>query len=219
MDKEIYIKQLQAILDKYSEMSRLSEYKDLSSLAKNDRQSLITRSIAAIHRITGISSTYSKEILKIQTVNPYLHKHTTDIIGVVQALKEDIESGYLDSLIEVVHRDIFADFLEMATHLNENGYKDPAAVIAGTTLENHLKQLATKNKIALLSDSDKAKKASTLNSELAKADVYEKLDNKNVTAWLDLRNKAAHGEYDKYNSQQVEILITSIQDFITRRPA
>ncbi len=34
-----------------------------------------------------------------------------------------------------------------------------------------------------------------MNTELYKAGVYGKLDNKNVTAWLDLQNKAAHAQY------------------------
>jgi len=45
------------------------------------------------------------------------------------------------------------------------------------------------------------------------------LDQKNVTAGLDLRNKAAHGNYADYNIGQVKILISNIQDFITRIPA
>ena len=53
----------------------------------------------------------------------------------------------------------------------------------------------------------------------AKAKVYEKLDQKNVTAWLDLRNKAAHGEYEKYGGPQVGLMIAGIRDFLTRHPA
>ena len=52
-----------------------------------------------------------------------------------------------------------------------------------------------------------------------RAEVYSKLDQKNVTAWLDLRNKAAHGHYDQYESAQVGLLISGFRDFITRNPA
>jgi hypothetical protein len=58
-----------------------------------------------------------------------------------------------------------------------------------------------------------------LNVDLTKANVYNKLDEKNVTAWLDLRNKAAHGSYTEYNLDQVKLLVSSIQDFISRIPA
>ena len=43
------------------------------------------------------------------------------------------------------------------------------------------------------------KKTDRMNSELTKAEAYSKLDQKSVTAWLDLRNKAAHGKYDEYD--------------------
>lgn len=216
MNTDFQIKQLQKLLDTYADMQRISQYNDLSDLPKVDRQSLVSSSIAAIHRLSGDNSTYSKEIEKVQSVNRYLHKHTSDIMGIVNALKYDIENGYLQSLIEIVHADIFSDFLDMANHLNESGYKDAAAVIAGSTLENHIKQLCDKHGIDKNDDKGKPKKASSLNVELTKSNVYEKLDNKNITAWLDLRNKAAHGNYDEYSTDQVKLLISSIQDFITR---
>lgn len=58
-----------------------------------------------------------------------------------------------------------------------------------------------------------------MNADLAGANVYSKLDQKNVTAWLDLRNKAAHGKYGEYTKEQVALLIQSVRDFITRNPA
>ena len=58
-----------------------------------------------------------------------------------------------------------------------------------------------------------------MNSDLAGTQAYSKLDQKSVTAWLDLRNKAAHGEYGKYRSEQVALLNQGVRDFISRNPA
>jgi hypothetical protein len=41
----------------------------------------------------------------------------------------------------------------MGKYLNDQGYKDAAAVIIGSTLENHLRNLAIKNNI-LVVDTD-----------------------------------------------------------------
>lgn len=218
MNKEILIKQLDAIINDYAAMSERSEYTDLSDLSKQERQSLVTRSISATHRISGQNSTYALEMERIFKSMPHIQHHLSSIIGIAQALKEDLNSGYIQSLTELVHSEVFADFLDMAKHLCENGYKDPAAVIAGSTLENHLKKLATKHSIPL-EVADKQVKAEKINQDLAKIPAYGLLDQKNVTAWLDLRNKAAHGEYAEYNIDQVKLLISSIQDFITRIPA
>jgi hypothetical protein len=125
----------------------------------------------------------------------------------------------MQSIEELIHADMFADFLEMSKHLLEQGYKDPAAVLCGSVLEEHLRKLSAKHGIGLLKADGSPKKADTLNSELTAANAYSKLDQKSVTAWLDLRNKAAHGNYTAYTEEQVSLAIQSVQDFISRLPA
>ena len=112
----------------------------------------------------------------------------------------------------LVRAEVFADFLEMAEHLLEQGYKDPCAVLVGGVLEDHLRSLCQSRGIPLQM-SGKPKKADSMNNDLAFADVYSKLDQKNVTAWLDLRNKAAHGKYDEYNADQVRNLLVGVREF------
>jgi hypothetical protein len=60
------------------------------------------------------------------------------------------------------------------------------------------------------------KKADLLNAELTKSHVYNNLDQKAVSAWLDLRNKAAHGRYGEYNDKQVENMIQGVTEFMAR---
>ena len=61
-----------------------------------------------------------------------------------------------------------------------------------SVIEEHLRALCAARDIRVQANG-KFKKADTLDSELAACGVYNKLDQKSVTAWLDLRNKAAHG--------------------------
>jgi len=110
----------------------------------------------------------------------------------------------------------------MAEYLLEEGYKDPAAVITGSTLEEHLRILCIKKgiDIEIMSKGKLGpKKVDMLNTNLTKQGVYSKLDLKSVTAWLDLRDKAAHGKYSEYNEIQVKQLIIGVRDFIVRNPA
>ncbi|MGZ5302661.1 MAG: hypothetical protein ACXWDO_00970 [Bacteroidia bacterium] len=118
--------------------------------------------------------------------------------GILTAIKSEIDGGWLNSIKGLISAEIFSDFIEMSQHLIEEGYKDPAAVMIGSVLEEHLRQLAQKNGISVVNIKDNKpipKKANLLNAELAQASIYNKLDQKNVTACLDLRNKAAHGKY------------------------
>lgn len=62
------------------------------------------------------------------------------------------------------------------------------------------------------------KKADRLNAELAAANAYSKLDQKQITAWLDLRNNAAHGNYSAYAKEQVEQLLVGVTNFMVRVP-
>ena len=61
----------------------------------------------------------------------------------------------MDSLAALAHAEVFADFLEMAQHLLDVGYKDAAAVIAGSALEAHLRQLAVKTGVDTTFQDDK----------------------------------------------------------------
>jgi uncharacterized protein (DUF2164 family) len=141
------------------------------------------------------------------------------IRGMLEALRNDYESGYLETVVETVHADIFVNFLDMADSLLQQGYKDPAAVVAGSVLEEHLRKLCDKHGIPTVKADGKPKKADALNSELASANIYSKLDQKSVTAWQDLRNNAAHGYYTEYTQEQAASMVSGVRDFASRHPA
>lgn len=139
--------------------------------------------------------------------------------GIMSSVKTEIEEGWLNSIRGLISAEIFVDFIEMAEHLLAEGYKDAAAVMIGSVLEEHLRQLCVKNGISTTENKGGKtvpKRADLLNSELAKAGIYNLLDQKNVTAWLDLRNKAAHGKYSEYTKDQVSLMVQAILDFMTR---
>jgi hypothetical protein len=136
-------------------------------------------------------------------------------VAVVEAMRDEIAGDWLFTLKGLIAAEVFADFLEMAEYLLEQGYKDAAAVIAGSTLEEHLRQLCHKHGIKT-DEGGRPKKAERLNADLVGANVYSKLDQKNVTAWLDLRNKAAHGHYTEYNQDQVRGMIAGATEFMAR---
>jgi hypothetical protein len=139
--------------------------------------------------------------------------------GILTSIKTEIEQGWLNTIRGLVTAEIFTDFIEMAEHLLNENYKDASAVMIGSVLEEHLRQLCAKNGIDITSEKagkQIPKKADLLNAELTKATIYNKLDQKNVTAWLDLRNKAAHGKYGEYTKEQVELMLQSVIDFMTR---
>lgn len=138
---------------------------------------------------------------------------------ILLAIQNEIEGGWIFTTKQLITSEIFSDFLEMSEYLLSQNYKDPAAVMIGSVLEEHLRQLCISNEIEVTFEKDEKmvpKKADLLNSDLVKAEVYSRLDQKAVTTWLDLRNKAAHGHYEEYNKEQVVIMYQGVLEFITR---
>jgi len=173
--------------------------------------------LSFLERTFGPDHPYVKEF-----DNCTVHQYPSSIeagFRILEAAKNEISGGWLFTIKGLVSAEIFADFLDMATYLLQEGYKDPAAVVTGSVLEEHLRQLCNKNNISIeLLQGGKMlpKKADRMNADLSNANVYNKLDHKNVTAWLDLRNKAAHGQYSEYTKDQVDLMLSGVTDFMTR---
>ncbi len=191
---------------------------DFESFGITAQRSFFTSWSAAIERFAAPKSAYINQARLIAKQGGNDSFALTRLHGVLIALRTDYEAGYLRSIEELIHADLFGDFLEMAEELQKKKFKDPAAVIAGSVLEEHLRKLAGRHGVTVLI-AGRPKKADTLNADLVKATIYNKLEQKNVTAWLGLRNDAAHGHFDNYDGTQVELLIQSVRAFLTRYPA
>jgi len=215
----IFEEQLAKVIAEYGNALARSKHNDASDvLTLTEVRDLRTRCLAAIERGAGRRSVYFETASAIEDKPSHEWNYLAAQIGIAKSLLSDIRDGYLRSLEEIVHADVFADFLEMADHLTKSGYKDAAAVIAGSTLESHLRGLCAKHEVAS-EVSGYPKRADAINADLVKAGAYSKLDQKSITAWLGLRNDAAHGNYAAYDNTQVAVLISGIRDFISRTPA
>jgi hypothetical protein len=217
LDQKAIIQQIDDILAKSNLASRHDDFSDLSSERRSEAISLV---YSAIDRLAPAGSRYIKNArVYDDLLKGNLGLALSPLRGILKALRADYDAGYLQSIIELVQGDIFADFLDMANYLLQQGYKDPAAVVAGSVLEAHLRKLCAKHGIPVVKPDGSPKTANTLNSELAAANIYSKLDQKNVMAWQDLRNKAAHGQYSEYTKEQVTLTLQSVRDFASRYPA
>ena len=197
------------------------KYDDMSDLKDTDLAQLVTLQMQMIDRFAPPGTQFREAAASLFNEHGMTNPHFTQAryAGILAAVKTAYQQGYLSTVQELVHADVFADFLEMADYLLSEGYKDPAAVLAGGVLEESLRKLAIKNGVDILNQGGEPRKASSLNDDLTKTGLYNKLEQKSVTAWLDLRNKAAHGKYEEYDKNQVQQLIQGVRDFLTRHPA
>jgi hypothetical protein len=198
-----------------------------------ESQALLERGSAGAFRAAGLSllldiyGTNHHHYRDFERLTDGEHGHRVDqyahAVSILKVVREEILAGWLEGTRGLIAAEVFSDFLEMAQHLWDEGYKDAAAVIAGSSLEAHLKRLCETHGIDLEVTNAKgelvAKKADTLNADLVKTNVYDKTEQKQVTAWLGVRNDAAHGHYAKVINEVVGAMIHGIRMFIGRYPA
>lgn len=176
------------------------------------------RAQAALERYAPPGSVYRRHAENLAESQAFDGWVVVQLVGPLKALRADYRDGELQTVQQIVQGSVLADFAEMAEELLRADYKDAAAVISGGVLEQHLRLLATNRGIEVRKG-DRYVKADRLNADLAKADAYGTLDQKQVTAWLGLRNHAAHAEYDEYSADQVVSMLAGVQAFVSRVPA
>lgn len=196
-----------------------SQYREYSGETVNNElfQEFRSSSLSFLDKIFGDRHTFFKEFQN-KVKDSYLHQ-AQEGRGILKAVKTEIDGDWFFTVKGLVSAEIFSDFLEMAEYLLHKKFKDAAAVMIGSVLEEHLRQLCHKKGIPVETIKDEKtspKKADLLNSELAASELYNKLDQKSITTWLDLRNKSAHGLYDQYTKEQVELMLQGVINFISR---
>lgn len=218
LDKAGILKRIDAIVCDWDQLETAFRRGNSDHVSEARQLQVATAIAEAIRQYAPRGSVYRQHLAGVSAIIPTgdgLEIHL-NLIGVLRALRQAYEDGYLDTVAELIRADTFSDLLEQADYLLSEGYKDAAAVMIGGVLEEHLRRFSAKNNLPVTDANDKPLTGGALNDSLAKADVYGKLEQKTVTAWLDLRNKAAHAKYSEYDKRQVEYLLLGVRDFLGR---
>lgn len=127
--------------------------------------------------------------------------------GILNAAKDDYLGGYLVNLKSLISAEVLDNVFEQAEELLNKGYKDSACVSIGVTLETALKSICSKYNIPI-------GKLDKMNADLSKAGAYNLTKQKQITAWADLRNNAAHGNYSEYKIEDVNDFLVGVKRFV-----
>jgi len=135
-------------------------------------------------------------------------------------LRQDYDEGIFTDVAAAIEVEVVADYLTMAEQLftDEPGPHRhiPAAVLAGAVLEDGLRRLCQRQTPPV--DTRKAngdpKTLNPLIDDLKGVGVFNELKAKQLRAWADIRNAAAHGEFDKFGVQDVEAMLKGVGDFL-----
>lgn len=136
------------------------------------------------------------------------------LVSLLRASRTDFELGFFDSILRSVEVALSADYLGQAKALLDEGSSGqheyvPAAVLAGAVLERGLRTLCDNQtqKIPTVKGNGEPMTMNPLVDELKKAGVFNELKAKQLRSWADIRNAAAHGEWEKFNRQDVEMML------------
>jgi hypothetical protein len=193
-----------------------SQYDSSSYIQGENKAKLetwLTKTDNVLRTIFGESSAHM-ERFRFLAEGHLSHAHqVVPIVGVIEAAHDDLVNGFLASQEFLIASEVFDSVLDQARHLNETGYKDPAAVLVRVVLEDALRRIARDENV------DDTNKASRINDDLKKAGRYSQPQWRQVQAWLDLGNSAAHGQFEDYTADDVKVLIEAVERFLANELA
>ncbi len=142
-------------------------------------------------------------------------------LAAMKGLKEDLEKDLLGDLVSQVEGGVAADYMGQAEKLLKEGQSGkfdhvPAAVLTGAVLEKTLRTLCDQQQppIPTIKANGEPKTLNPLIDDLKKAGLFNEAKAKQLRAWADTRNHAAHGEFDQFNRNDVEQMITGVNNYL-----
>jgi hypothetical protein len=214
--QETFIAQLETLLEQYELLKARSKHDDLSDLPEESAR-LGLRLQALFDRITRPSDTYGRQAESLRSAPP--HIKVVQLSFLAYALVDDLKDGWADSFAELIRADTSAEMMDVADDLSDGGYKDAAAVVAGTALELQLRALANLGGIAVEDAKGKPRRADQIRQDLHSGRVTSKPQDRHVAYWLSLRNAAAHGDYAEYGAAEIKDMLDHVRAFIQSMPA
>lgn len=174
-----------------------------------------TEALNLVRRVCGPDSDHYLELRRLaddknSAFNSYYFR---DCFAVLQAASRDMEHGLLADVRVLVAAEVLDDFIEQAEYLLRGGYHVASASLAGAVLEDTLRKLAEKHGLVV----PERTKLDSLNADLAKSGAYNKLVQKSITAYSDIRNNADHGHFEQFKKEDVEAMVNWVRRFVTEQ--
>ncbi len=212
---ETVVRQLTSVVDGYDQAVSGNRDRGDGEIDRDSIWRFMTRSIAAIERAALPESIYIRQMQAAGTVKAA--STVEELVAIVRALRDDYADGAMQGIEELVHADLFDDFVDMASELQSKAFRGPAVVLAGS-LEEHVHKLAVKHGISL-DRAGRPKSFDALSVGLRDSGLFPEAQRKTINAWYALRNDAAHGRAASLVDPDIERMIAGVRDFIARYPA
>ena len=221
MEKEV-LTQLDELIKTGNRLAgsfQLREYTYESSVPEAELRAFVTSALAAIVRIAGKDSQYyenipQKSVSKQLAVAGYDKSFIPTVTGVLNALRDSVSQGLLQSLESRLRANIHDDFLVQASELLDADFHVAALVLTGGVLEDHLQKMVQARGLGL----PKRGSISKYN-DLLRDNAYDQPRWRRIQSIGDLRNDAAHGKGSAITLDDAKDAHTFVERFIADNPA
>ena len=147
-----------------------------------------------------------------------------ELVGILEALQSDYVNGFNIGLEDIILAEAARDYMSQADALLGDGVPGqfdhvPAAVLCGAVLENRIRTYCEQQRPPLPTVTPKgdAMTLGPLISELDKANAFDKQTRNMLKSWADIRNHAAHGRFDEFSREQVELMLMGANQFLANQ--
>ncbi len=138
-------------------------------------------------------------------------------LGILQAARKELDTDWLETTRTMATKALFADMLKLAKAQVDLGQNHAAIILIGSLLEEMLKKLAFKSGIKLYNEIQGkavAKRGLQLSGEVYKKRLYERKDNKQILAIMEIYLKVCENPAEPVKETQVRQAISWMQSFI-----
>ena len=178
-------------------------------------EEIISSTLSLLSKVYGEKSEmvkdFSQKIKKYSNHIEEEHMYLYCCLGKLNTLESDINFGLLTTFEKEISGEIFANFLNLAKYSLNEQQKDVAAVLACAALEDTLKKIA---KLQNLSVDDK--NMGEVVNALKREGLIRGSQSGLLSAYVSLRNKAFHAEWNKIESPDVSSLIGFTEELVLK---
>lgn len=176
-------------------------------------QKWISSSVNIISIVAPATSYFNKECEKIISDKDDKSSIPTHIVkklsGLLEALCDEIESGFFKQLEYILTASTFDDFLDHAEHFHKGGKKMESAVLSSIVFEDTIRKIAKKNGLE-----ESGNDLGTIINDLTNINIFTQVKAKRYTGYGAIRNKALHAQWEEFDLKDVGMLIKCGRELI-----
>lgn len=136
--------------------------------------------------------------------------HTVQkLTGLLESLKDEIESGFLRQLEYIFTASAFDDFLDHAIQFHKSGKKIESSVLASVVFEDTIRKIAKKNVV-----DEAGNNLELIIDNLVKKSIFTPIKAKRIKSYSAIRNKALHAQWEEFDLSDIGQLNKGTRDII-----